>query len=162
MQRYGQAKNASPPPIAILNAAGPTLQKIFSHVEESFNEYYEPESEFGYSKEEELPWILQTITYFWNSIHSFAIMYVIYRSHYVNGAALAGTTQMIKAANAAKNHTCKLPTDVYAMLWIILIVSVVSLTSAIVMKIVTFCQKQWNETIDLRAAKRNIANINLE
>ncbi|CAL8119324.1 unnamed protein product [Orchesella dallaii] len=128
---------------------------VFSNVEEIINQHYDPEIGSTAPEPDIASTLIESARGIWEIIQTLVILYIFFKGRYVRGAVVAQANRMIQMAEAAEDkYTCRLPTDVYIMLWSILICSALALVPGLIIKVYKFIKNQWNDTLDLAAASR--------
>ncbi|CAL8088212.1 unnamed protein product [Orchesella dallaii] len=127
---------------------------VFSNADEIVNLNYDPETGTDHPPEFSImPYLFTSGAIIWDIMQSLAILYILYRSGYLVPVAGLVFNNMIIGVNASK-YTCNLPTDVYAILWAILILNVSMFLPSMGWKAFKFLRDLYNDSIETAAARQ--------
>lgn len=123
---------------------------VFANAEEIYDGSFQPVVDLVVDDPVEEPFRYSTI--FVNFVQSLTMLYLYYRLNGVTATVLA-LGNNFRLTEASKANTCELSGDVYALLWIILAVSVGSLLPAIFSRVYKALDNLHNERIQLAAQR---------
>ncbi|CAL8128461.1 unnamed protein product [Orchesella dallaii] len=122
---------------------------IFTSAEEIVNPNYDPETGSNYPSFNILPHLFTSATVIWDFVQTLAIMYIFYRNRYLPAIGVM-LNHMVLGVTASK-YTCNLSTDVYIMLWTILIINVLLLVPVYFLKAYRFLRDLYNDSVEAAA-----------